>query len=504
MALPVFVINRRIDRDRLERFTASAAHFGIVPERIDAFDAHNPDFPFVLYADLIGDHFWGAPEAKPGAIGCFLSHRRAWQRVLDAGYDCALICEDDAEFHRDPTSLKDVLSTVPKLDLLFANGRLASWASAASAPPFAPIQDVLRKVSDLGGPAMLSLKSAPGGDCYLITRSGAQNLLTRTSDQKITCGVDWAMVWNGVDRVDEALTSAFPELKILNDHGDVPSPMNILVAAEPVADQVKGPSVLQHAISHPIPDLLKRDSRLTHAEAVSSIYLGETILNFASRSGPDPVMEAHRAGQIWDEPGLTALLRRFPEGGTFVDIGAHSGNHSVVMARLGAAARVLAIEPNEEILRLLKLNMEINGVADRLDMPPEAVALGSVSTSGWLIRNRRRSSETMVRREAPEAQDPDKVVPVKMQRGDEILAGERVDAIKIDTSGSEVDVIKGLRDTLAREQPQVLLDHAENAHHRIERLATEIGYTLLETLPSGRKKRLSSLLIPVARTGGGQ
>ncbi|MEL7000008.1 MAG: FkbM family methyltransferase, partial [Pseudomonadota bacterium] len=264
------------------------------------------------------------------------------------------------------------------------------------------------------------------------------------------------------------------------------------------------PSVLRHAISRPIPDLLKRDNRLTHAEAVSSIHLGDTILNFASRSGPDPVMEAHRAGQIWDEPGLTALLRRFPEGGTFVDIGAHAGNHAVVMARLGAAARVLAIEPNEEILRLLRLNMEINAVADRLDMPAEAVALGSVSTSGWLIRNRRRSSETMVRREAPEAQDPDKVVPVKMQRGEEILAGQRVDAIKIDTSGSEVDVIKGLRDTLAREQPQVLLDHAENALHRIERLATEIGYTLLETLPSGRKKRLSSLLIPVARTGGGQ
>lgn len=32
-----------------------------------------------------------------GEIGCFLSHRKAWQRIVDAGWDAALIVEDDLE-----------------------------------------------------------------------------------------------------------------------------------------------------------------------------------------------------------------------------------------------------------------------------------------------------------------------------------------------------------------------------------------------------------------------
>ncbi|MEP0154135.1 MAG: glycosyltransferase family 25 protein [Pseudophaeobacter sp.] len=43
-------------------------------------DLHKPSYPFRL---------------SPGEIGCFLSHRRCWQRIVDAGWDYALIVEDD-------------------------------------------------------------------------------------------------------------------------------------------------------------------------------------------------------------------------------------------------------------------------------------------------------------------------------------------------------------------------------------------------------------------------
>jgi GR25 family glycosyltransferase involved in LPS biosynthesis len=43
---------------------------------------HQPHYPFPL---------------SPGEIGCFLSHRRCWQKILDEGLDCALIAEDDME-----------------------------------------------------------------------------------------------------------------------------------------------------------------------------------------------------------------------------------------------------------------------------------------------------------------------------------------------------------------------------------------------------------------------
>lgn len=45
-------------------------------------DLHEPRYPFRI---------------GPGEIGCFLSHRQAWQTMLDEDLDAALIVEDDVE-----------------------------------------------------------------------------------------------------------------------------------------------------------------------------------------------------------------------------------------------------------------------------------------------------------------------------------------------------------------------------------------------------------------------
>ena len=140
------------------------------------------------------------------------------------------------------------------------------------------------------------------------------------------------MIWKGAGGSDSKTQQAFPELSILARHNTVPAPLKMFVIAQPVADQRPGPSVLKHAVSVPIADVTRRESTLAHAEAISTVTIGNTQLCFACRSGPDPVMEAHRSGQIWDEPGLSALLQRLPERSVIADIGAHSGNHAVVLA----------------------------------------------------------------------------------------------------------------------------------------------------------------------------
>jgi GR25 family glycosyltransferase involved in LPS biosynthesis len=38
-------------------------------------------------------------DLTPGAVGCALGHRDIWQRILDSNSACALILEDDVEFH---------------------------------------------------------------------------------------------------------------------------------------------------------------------------------------------------------------------------------------------------------------------------------------------------------------------------------------------------------------------------------------------------------------------
>ena len=58
-------------------------------------DAHRPAYPFPL---------------APGEVGCFLSHRRCWRRILAEGWDYALIVEDDLAIA--PDRLRAVLALV--------------------------------------------------------------------------------------------------------------------------------------------------------------------------------------------------------------------------------------------------------------------------------------------------------------------------------------------------------------------------------------------------------
>ncbi|MEM0943963.1 MAG: glycosyltransferase family 25 protein, partial [Pseudomonadota bacterium] len=142
MALPVFCINRACDTEDWARFRRKAKAVGVEPIRIPAIDGHRAGAPFALYADLIGESFWGKSTAKPGALACFLSHRRAWETVLRSGAEAALICEDDVDLLVPPVA--------PEADLVFANDRMAGEA---------------RNVAS----ALVALTAkAPGADCYLL------------------------------------------------------------------------------------------------------------------------------------------------------------------------------------------------------------------------------------------------------------------------------------------------------------------------------------------------
>jgi glycosyl transferase family 25 len=58
-------------------------------------DLHAPSYPFRL---------------NPGEVGCFLSHRRCWQRIVDSDWGYALIVEDDLAL--DPPQWDEALALI--------------------------------------------------------------------------------------------------------------------------------------------------------------------------------------------------------------------------------------------------------------------------------------------------------------------------------------------------------------------------------------------------------
>ena len=102
--IPSFVINLDARQDRMHHMKNVQHQFGLRFDRIPAVNGKTlpidslPVSPFVRTSLHTGKRFSKIHLTTPGEVGCFLSHRAAWQRVMTQTQPC-LIFEDDA----DPT-----------------------------------------------------------------------------------------------------------------------------------------------------------------------------------------------------------------------------------------------------------------------------------------------------------------------------------------------------------------------------------------------------------------
>ena len=133
-----------------------------------------------------------------------------------------------------------------------------------------------------------------------------------------------------------------------------------------------------------------------------------------------------------------------PTGGTFVDVGAHIGNHTVYMARSGA--EVVAVEPHPETFRLLRANIARNGVAG--SVRAINVACGADHSRGTAtVPNKSNTGSATV----TVGEGPIKVVTVDS-------LGAEADVLKIDVEGSEGAVLTGAVETLRSFRPAIICE----------------------------------------------
>jgi GR25 family glycosyltransferase involved in LPS biosynthesis len=91
----VLAINLNKDVARMERVQRQAAEFGIPISRVPAIYGKELDMKYV--ASFLGK-LTAFFQNKPNVVGCALSHMRAWRRIIEEGWECALIVEDDFTF----------------------------------------------------------------------------------------------------------------------------------------------------------------------------------------------------------------------------------------------------------------------------------------------------------------------------------------------------------------------------------------------------------------------
>lgn len=185
------------------------------------------------------------------------------------------------------------------------------------------------------------------------------------------------------------------------------------------------------------------------------------------------------------EAVYTRQLRR---GDTCIDVGAHSGRHTVPMAqRVGSSGRIIAFEPIPALSRQLKRRLADLGLA-QVEVLPYAlgtksgdaefvVAVDTPECSG--LQERVYDTPTRLERIHVQVRRLDEIVPLDLP----------VAFIKIDTEGGEWGVISGAAALIDRWKPWIAFEFGANSYQgygvdpdEVHAFLTQRGYVVQDIL----------------------
>jgi hypothetical protein len=145
------------------------------------------------------------------------------------------------------------------------------------------------------------------------------------------------------------------------------------------------------------------------------------------------------------------FLSQCRDGFVGIDVGANCGFISMVMAlAVAPAGKVLSFEADPSYYDVLRRNVRLNGLDDVCE--PFHAFVGPASSGDGRV-----SVDDVVRRRGL----------------------TRVDAMKVDVDGPDLDVLRGAKETLTRFRPVVVVEMSANQEAIYRFLKDEVGYTTL-------------------------
>ena len=145
---------------------------------------------------------------------------------------------------------------------------------------------------------------------------------------------------------------------------------------------------------------------------------------------------------------------RLQSGAAFIDIGAHIGTHTIYALRTGRFERAVAFEPEPRNARLLAMNLDANGVSERVVVVRKAA--GAAAGTATLHLHPRNTGAHAI--DVPPSVDGEASVAVPVVRVEDELQAlgvlpETVALIWVDVEGYEPQVLAGLAGLIARSVP---------------------------------------------------
>jgi FkbM family methyltransferase len=180
--------------------------------------------------------------------------------------------------------------------------------------------------------------------------------------------------------------------------------------------------------------------------------------------------------EIYWERGYDRLQEFVPQPGWIVfDVGANTGVYAVQQARRGA--QVYAFEPNPDCFRRLRKAVQANDLESRVMAVNRA--LGATAGTAQLVVPEGVTTMGSLR---PEWAPGSGGIGLEVEVGtiDHVVSTlgiHRVDLLKVDVEGLELDVLQGARETFALVDRVVVEYHSLDLGRRVMELLAERGLT---------------------------
>ncbi|BBN83372.1 hypothetical protein PA25_33570 [Pseudoalteromonas sp. A25] len=183
---PIYLINLDQSTDRLDKSSARLKEQGLTFERISGvYGKTLSDIDLIKnYQPMLNKQLFYRPLSK-GEIGCYMSHRKAWQAIVDNKHPYAIVMEDDFRLVGD---LSDVFATIECLPVDWQLLKLAAYENRTR--PIAFSHSVNEKFE------LVVHKKAMTGCCaQAISYEGAKTLLAATEQFARPVDTDLQHVW---------------------------------------------------------------------------------------------------------------------------------------------------------------------------------------------------------------------------------------------------------------------------------------------------------------------
>lgn len=177
-----------------------------------------------------------------------------------------------------------------------------------------------------------------------------------------------------------------------------------------------------------------------------------------------------RTGYFFEWELLEMLLKNYLKQGDIIfDIGANIGNHSLFFSLVAKAKMVYAFEPVNDTYNILTQNIKLNGLQNTVKTFD--IALGSSQSKAkvdhYSIQN---IGGTSIKEDAEG--------DIQIDKLDNYCSMEKVDFVKIDVEGFEINVIKGGLEFFHKYKPLILIEVSPENYKEVEKLLHNVGYQM--------------------------